>query len=158
MGLVRKHTHTQMHTSRSSLPQRHSSKSFAYSMTSHLKIEPSSSSGGSAIEGDENQGGGESNEEGDQYFALINNLHCSPNVQDRFMLSQFKVFSFPPPSPPPPPPPLLAFMLPSPLPTSPPLSSSLISENRWLHTFLPIDAIPPRSCLIYHMAGALYES
>lgn len=69
------------------------------------------------------------------------------------MLSQFKVFfssSFSLPT---------SFLLsPPPPPSSPHLSSSLISENRWLHTFLPIDAIPPRSCLIYHMAGSLYES
>lgn len=69
------------------------------------------------------------------------------------MLSQFNVFSSSstPPSP---------RLHPSALlpPNSPPLSSSLISENRWLHTFLPIDAIPPRSCLIYHMAESLYES
>lgn len=71
------------------------------------------------------------------------------------MLSWFKFF-FPSFSPPP-----FRFLHPSlsssPTHSSPPLSSSLISENRWLHTFLPIDAIPPRSCLIYHMAGSLYE-
>lgn len=39
-----------------------------------------------------NQGGTASNEEDDQYFPLINNLQ-SQNVQDHFILSQFKASS-----------------------------------------------------------------
>lgn len=91
--------------------------------------------------------------ENDQYGALINSLHCSLNVEDRLMLSQFKFLYLLHSSP---------FCSPSsfspPPSSSPPLSSSLISENDSLHTFLPIDAIPPSSCLIYHMARSLYES
>lgn len=59
-----------------------------------------------------NQGGGGRNEENDQYFALINNLHRCLNIQARRVLSRFKFFYMGPTPPPsvrlhPSPPPVL---------------------------------------------------
>lgn len=74
------------------------------SMTCHLGVEPSPPllGGWRGREWrDENHGGGESNEEKDQYVALINNLLGCRNLPARFMISPFlDPFAPSPPSPP----------------------------------------------------------